>query len=97
MKLNLDLIFVCGGLGPTPDDKTAEAIAKCFDLKLVENKAVSDDIFITESTYWTAHSFTFYQSVGAGTHTVTIQWRVYENTTTGQVDERTLTVIALPA
>lgn len=45
MKLNLDLIFVCGGLGPTPDDKTAEAIAKCFDLNLVENKAVLDDIF----------------------------------------------------
>jgi len=44
MKLNLDLIFMCGGLGPTPDDKTFEAIAKCFNLKLVENKAVSDDI-----------------------------------------------------
>lgn len=45
MKLNLDLIFLCGGLGPTPDDKTVEAIAKCFNLKLVEDKAVSDDIF----------------------------------------------------
>lgn len=45
MKLNLDLIFVCGGLGPTPDDKTAEAIARCFNLELVENKAVLDDIF----------------------------------------------------
>lgn len=44
MKLDLSLIFVCGGLGPTPDDRTVEAIAKCFDLKIVENKAVLDDI-----------------------------------------------------
>jgi nicotinamide-nucleotide amidase len=44
MKLNLDLIFVCGGLGPTPDDKTFEAIAKCFNLELLEDKSVSDDI-----------------------------------------------------
>ena len=44
IKLNLDLIFICGGLGPTPDDKTVEAIAKCFNLKLVEDKSVSDDI-----------------------------------------------------
>jgi len=45
MKLNLDLIFMSGGLGPTPDDKTVEAIAKCLNLKLVENKAALDDIF----------------------------------------------------
>ena len=45
MKLNLNLIFLCGGLGPTPDDKTVEAIAKCFNLKLVEDKTVSDNIF----------------------------------------------------
>jgi len=45
MKLNLDLIFMCGGLGPTPDDKTVEAIAKCFNLKLAEDKTVSNDIF----------------------------------------------------
>lgn len=57
----------------------------------------SNYIFITESTYWTAHSGTFYRSVGAGTHTVKIQWRVYEDTTEGQLDERTLTVIALLA
>jgi len=44
MKLNLDLIFMCGGLGPTPDDKTVEAVAKCLNLKLVEDKTVSDYI-----------------------------------------------------
>ena len=43
-KLNLDLVFVCGGLGPTPDDKTVEATAKCFNLKLVQDKTVLDDI-----------------------------------------------------
>ena len=26
MKLDLSLIFVCGGLGPTPDDKTVSMI-----------------------------------------------------------------------
>ena len=56
----------------------------------------SDYIFITESTYWSAHSCTFYRSVFTGTHTVEIQWRVFTGTTTGRLDERTLTVIALP-
>jgi len=57
---------------------------------------VSSYIFLTEITQWGAQSCTFYLSVGAGTHTVTIQWRMFVGTTTGQVDERTLTVIALP-
>jgi hypothetical protein len=56
----------------------------------------SDYIFITEITQWSAQSGTFYLSVDAGIHTVSMQWRMFEGTTTGQVDERTLTVIALP-
>ncbi|RLI02134.1 hypothetical protein DRO30_03100, partial [Candidatus Bathyarchaeota archaeon] len=43
-KLDLDFIFICGGLGPTPDDKTIEAVAKHFNLKLVQDKNVLDDI-----------------------------------------------------
>ncbi len=44
LKLNLNLIFMCGGLGPTPDDKTIEATANCLSLRLVENKLVLDGI-----------------------------------------------------
>ncbi len=43
-KLNLDFIFICGGLGPTPDDKTVEAVAKHFNLKLIQDKNILDDI-----------------------------------------------------
>ena len=43
-KLDLDFIFICGGLGPTPDDKTIEAVAKHFNLKLIQDKNILDDI-----------------------------------------------------
>lgn len=32
--VNSRLIFVCGGLGPTPDDKTLQAVAELIDRKL---------------------------------------------------------------
>jgi molybdopterin-binding protein len=57
---------------------------------------VSDYIFVTSNTYWNAHSFNFYQSVTAGTYTVKMQWRTFLGSSTGSIDERTLTVIALP-
>jgi len=38
-------VFICGGLGSTPDDRTVEAITKCFNLQLVEDKTVLDDVF----------------------------------------------------
>jgi len=56
---------------------------------------VSDYIIITENTEYSSHSFTFYRSAAAGTHTVKIQWRTYLGNGVN-VGERTLTVIALP-
>ena len=55
-------------------------------------------IIITGSPDYSSHSYTFvYPNVTAGTYTVKIQWRVYQASTIGYVDERTLTVIALPS
>jgi nicotinamide-nucleotide amidase len=38
------VLLITGGLGPTPDDLTTEAIAAAFDTELVEHPAVWDDI-----------------------------------------------------
>ena len=55
-------------------------------------------VILTESDEWASHSYTFYSpNVAAGTHTINIQWKLYDELSTGQVKERTLTVIALPA
>jgi molybdenum cofactor synthesis domain-containing protein len=37
-KLKFDFILLCGGLGPTQDDKTTEGIAKGLKLKIILNK-----------------------------------------------------------
>jgi len=59
---------------------------------------VSDYIILTGSTVWSTHSITFYsQNVSPGTYTIKIQWKVWVNTSSGEVQDRTLTVIALPA
>lgn len=39
-----DILFVTGGLGPTNDDKTKEAICKYFNDKLVQKEEVLNDI-----------------------------------------------------
>ncbi len=55
-------------------------------------------VVFTESDEWASHSYTFYSpNVATGTHTINIQWKLYDELSTGQVRERTLTVIALPA
>jgi len=55
-------------------------------------------VTLTEADEWASHSYTFYiPNAAPGTHTVNIQWKLYDELTTGQVKERTLTVIALPA
>jgi hypothetical protein len=53
-------------------------------------------IIITEQVAHATKSFTFYRSAAAGNYTVSIQWRTYLNTSPATIDERTLTVIALP-
>lgn len=45
-----DAVLVTGGLGPTHDDVTMEAIADAFDVALAENQAVLE-WFETESEY----------------------------------------------
>ena len=55
-------------------------------------------VTLTESDEWTSHSYTFYiPDAAPGTHTVNMQWKLYDELTTGQVGPRTLTVMALPA
>ena len=39
-----DILFITGGLGPTNDDKTKEAICKYFDDKLVQNKEAFENM-----------------------------------------------------
>ncbi len=39
-----DLVILSGGLGPTDDDKTKEALAEYFNSKLIENADVLEDI-----------------------------------------------------
>ena len=39
-----DLLITTGGLGPTPDDLTTEAIAKSFDVSLFERPYLWDEI-----------------------------------------------------
>jgi hypothetical protein len=57
---------------------------------------VSSAIIVTGNPDYGATSFTFYLSAAAGTHTVSIQWRTYVDTSVGNVGERTLTVMAFP-
>jgi len=58
---------------------------------------VSDTIILTYFTEYSSQSYTFYGTeVAAGTHTVKIQWRVFQEANIAWVGERTLTVIALP-
>ena len=63
------------------------------------------EIYLTPNIYgsanisllvdWAAYGYNFYQpSVGAGTHTIKIQWIVSDGI--GYVADRTLTVVALP-
>lgn len=39
-----DAVIVCGGLGPTPDDITREALAELMGTELIRNQAVADRI-----------------------------------------------------
>lgn len=42
IKRNPDFIITTGGLGPTPDDKTFEGVAKALELKIRIDKRIAD-------------------------------------------------------
>ncbi|ABM71499.1 Molybdenum cofactor biosynthesis protein [Prochlorococcus marinus str. MIT 9515] len=44
ISLRSDLLITTGGLGPTPDDLTTEAIAKSFNVTLYERESLWDEI-----------------------------------------------------
>ena len=44
ISLRSDLLITTGGLGPTPDDLTTEAIAKSFNVSLYERESLWDEI-----------------------------------------------------
>lgn len=57
----------------------------------------STGIIFTKSTNWEGRSFTFFSSnVAAGTHTVKIQWKLYDELGSGRVQGRTLIITSLP-
>lgn len=43
-KDRADVIFLCGGLGPTEDDLTKETAAKAFGVELIEDEKAKDNI-----------------------------------------------------
>lgn len=57
----------------------------------------STGVTLTKSPEWASYSYTFYSSsVSPGTHTIKIQWKLYDELGSGQVTLRTLAVIAVP-
>ena len=44
ISLRSNLLITTGGLGPTPDDLTTEAIAKSFNASLFEREYLWDEI-----------------------------------------------------
>ena len=88
--------------GPDPADYALYVRAM---VNTTQANPVSDYLIFTTSSRFSgpgepayeSHSYTFYNpNVVAGTYPVKIQWRLWSGTTVGHVNERTLTVIALP-
>ena len=74
-------------------------IYKIFNRAMVDSTQAapnSQTIILSWDEYDISGSCTFYQSVSPGTHTVNIQWRVDVSGETGNIAERTMTVIAIP-
>lgn len=64
LKENHDVIFVCGGLGPTPDDMTYEGVASGLGVPLEENGEVLERIKRKYEEYLSFGFITSYEITG---------------------------------
>ena len=44
LDADISMIFVCGGMGPTPDDKTVEGISNFFNMSLIKSEEITRQI-----------------------------------------------------
>ena len=57
--VNADAVIMCGGLGPTHDDLTREAIAAVMGVELVNDEAIADvitNMFASRGRYMAANN-----------------------------------------
>lgn len=88
------LIMFSGVARITPED---DPLAIRAMVGLV-NAYPGSNVVLTESSLSSGNSYVFYlPNVSSGSHTVTMQWRVWTSGSLGTITQRTLTVLGLPA